>query len=221
MPLHGNQALHRGQKPTPSDEPTFDGNTMKPCDGNQSLYGGQRTIHNGEQTFSESQTMIPSSNASYYRAQRTGVQTLCGSQKTTPNDDQTFFGYQRPTLDSNLTCYGGQTTTPNGEQSLHDMQMKTPSGDQTSNTGFRMSLDSSQVPYDDRIFNFSNSHLDPGQPSACSSSFPVLPGNRPERKKDLRNQTKKKGKTHICSVCGKSFSRSFHLTSHTRQHTGE
>jgi hypothetical protein len=76
------------------------------------------------------------------------------------------------------------------------MQMTTPSVDQTCITGWKMSLVSSQVPYDDRIFYFSNSHLALGQPSACSSS--MVPENLPDRKKDLRISAQNKGKAYIC-----------------------
>ena len=70
-----------------------------------------------------------------------------------------------------------------------------------------MSLVSSQVPYDDRIFYFSNSHLAPGQSSACSSSFPVVPGNLLDRNNDLRTPAQTKGKAYICPYQngGKSF----------------
>jgi hypothetical protein len=70
--------------------------------------------------------MIPSSNVSYYRAQRTGVQTLCGSQKTALYDDQTFYGYHMTSLDGNLTFYEGYTTITNGDQTFYNMQMTTP-----------------------------------------------------------------------------------------------
>lgn len=206
IPWDSIHVLSRSQNTTATDETTFYRNQAAPSDGNPILCGDQTISHFGDQPFFKGQPMNASSH--YDGAQITGFQTLCGSQKRTPSDDhQNFYRYSMTSTEGNPTFDGGQTTTPNG--------------DQTCNTRWMMSLVSSQMPHEDTVLDFSISHMVQGQTSACSSDFPVVPGNLPPRKNGLKTPTQNTGKAYVCKYCGHSFSKSSHLTGHIRKHTGE
>jgi len=83
MPFDTIQALHRSEKTTASEEPTFYGKQATPSDGNPILHRDQ-TTHFSDHTFYEGQPMNPSTQVSYTWSQIIGFQTLCGIQKQSP-----------------------------------------------------------------------------------------------------------------------------------------